>query len=224
MSIRDTRFSASDLERLSAFSIRLRAFMAYIERHPEKTSTADAQARFAALCDEARLDMRVAVELPPGVAEPRNVREALRYMQRPRFCVTRQWVRTQEYVDRRPAEPRLLETFNRVVSAAHKLGVPLFPASLERRDVIHIGHATERFLPWACWDLIADWVDEAGLATGFRLLASGVQPGCFRLDPKAPELPDVSTSRRPAKLAADEAAAEREALWAYWNAREPGNA
>lgn len=222
MSIRDGRFTAPDLERLMAFSVRVRAFMAYVDQHPEKWATAEAQACFASLCDDARLDLRVSIQLPPGVAEPRTVRDALRFMQRDRYCGSRHWVRTQEYVDRRIAEPRLLETFDRVVDQACKVGVPLFPQSLEKRDTVHIGHCTERFLPWACWDLIADWVHEAGLATGFRLVASGVFPGAFQLDPNAPELPDVSTSRKPAKLPSDEAAEEREALWQLFMGKGAG--
>lgn len=217
MSTREARFTAPDLERLMAFSLRLRAFMAMLERNPGKAATSDAQERFLMLCDEARLDLRVTVQLPPGISEPRNDREAIAYMRRERYCASTHWQRTQEHIQRNGAEPRLLLTVDRLVSEARKLGVPLYPQALERAEEVHIGHATERFLPWACWDVISDLMWEAGHASGFHLLPAEVVPGQFRLDPEAPDLPEKPASRRPMRLSPEQASAEREALWAYYS-------
>lgn len=217
MTTQEARFSAPDLERLLAFSLRLRAFMAMLARNPDRTATHEAQDRFWQLCNEARLDLRVCSDLPAGVVAPRTDREALTYMRRPRYCRTTHWERTQAYVDRRAMEPRLLVAVDRLVSDARKLGVPLYPAAVDDAKQVHIGHATERFLPWACWDLIADWAYEAGLATTFRLVPSDTVPGHFRLADDAPDFPEREQSERPKRLDQDEVREEREALLRYYS-------
>jgi hypothetical protein len=188
----EARFSAPDLDRLLVFSARLRAFMAMLARNPERSGTFEAVDRFQKLCDDIRVDLRVCTDMPPGVMEPRNERQALHYMQRRNYCRSGHWDRVQASVDRRVGDPRLLEVIERVVGQARGLGVPLFPAALDVPDQVHIGHAVERFLPWACWDLLRDWVAEAGRVTGYRMLAADAVPGLFALDPDAAEAPALA--------------------------------
>lgn len=212
----EARFSAPDLDRLMAFSSRLRAFMAMLARNPERSATLAALERFQKLCDDIRVDLRVCTDLPPGVAEPRNERHALEYMRRGRYCRAGHLDRVQASVDRRVADPRLLEVIDRVVRQARAVGVPLFPAALDVPLEVHLGHAVERFLPWPCWDLIRDWVGEAGRATGYRMEASDTVPGHYRLALDAAEYiaPDICSRRQ---LDADAASVERLELLRWYS-------
>lgn len=216
----ENRFSAPDLERLLAFSGRLRSFMAMLHRNPHRVGTAEAQHAFRALCDDVRLDLRVRTDFPPGVVEPRNESAALAYMRAPRFLLTTHRQRVREYVNRGAVEPRTLLTVDRVVADARKVGVPLYLQALDAPDTVHLGHATERLLPWACWDLIADWVYQAGIATNYRFEAAGTVPGQFRLSPDTPELSDKERGTRPKKLDPEESEVERGALWRYFSGGE----
>lgn len=211
----ENRFTAPDLGRLMACSARLRGFMAMLARNPARYVQPGSLQAFQQLCDEVRLDLRVAIELPPGVSEPRNDAQALRFMERERYCRTGHWDRVQSVIDRSWPDPRLLETVGRAVRDARRLRVPLFPAAVDLPGEVHIGHAVERFLPWACWDLVADWVIQAGIATGYRLVPAEFVPGHFRLVDDAPPYRQ-DAGMRPERLSPEAARAEREELWAFY--------
>lgn len=204
------RFTAPDLRRLLAHSVRLRAFMRMLARNPARVADPAAHVRFLRLCNGIRLDLRVSVDLPPGCMLPVNDRAALRYMQRPQFCDTAHMRRVQAFADRRRADPRLLVAVDRLVWDALAVDVPLFPAALDYGDEVHIGHAVERHLPWSCWDLVERMAVEAGHATGFPLIAARTVPGHFKLSGDAPEMRGDEIFLRAKRLSEDEARAERD--------------
>lgn len=223
-------FKAPDLDRLLAFSLRLRAFVGMTSADgrgpsPRIHATVSAQDKFRTLCDETRLVLRVPIDEPPLTAEPSNDREAVRYMRQPNFCQTWQYRDLVEsYAERPGVDPRLLLTVRRTVVDARKLGIPLFAQAFGPPDEVHLGHCVFRFLPFLCWDFVAGLIEEAGKATGYCLEPADTVPGQFRLSPDAPELPERLESTAPRKLTREEARAEREVLLHHYSGGVLGSA
>lgn len=213
----DGRFAPPDMARLLAFSPALRAFVAMLKRpeNAKRAATLEAQAAFQEQCDRVRLDLRVALDLPPGVREPGSERDALRYMQCPRFTGSLTHLRLQSEGDRNEADPRALLVVKRLIADAERVGVPLWACAVDR-EAVHVGHGVHRLLPWRCWALLESWAREAAMAVGMRVVVSSLVPGQFWLADDCPALPERDKGLRPKRLAPTEAAAEREALLAYY--------
>lgn len=210
----DDRFRPADLPRLLAVSPALRAFVAMLRRNPGRCASAGAQEAFLVHCDRVRLDLRIAIDLHPGVGAPRTEKEALLYMQCPRFVRSLTHLRLQSEGDRNEADPRALLVVKRLVRDAEAVGVPLWAPAVDR-EAVHIGHGVHRLLPWRCWDLLENWADEAAIAVGMRIVPSDVIPGQFWLADDCAQLPEAATLK-PKRLTRNEADAEREALLAYY--------
>lgn len=82
--------------------------------------------------DSVRAELRVAIELPPGVRHPVTEAEALDFMRAPRLVATRDYQELLTAVDRRFTDPRVLATVDYMLErASQKLGIPLYVCGLQ---------------------------------------------------------------------------------------------
>lgn len=228
----------ADIERLRAHSLRVREFLSMVERNPHRAADPRFGEALGSLLTEVRLDLRVAVDLPQGVREPRNEGEALAFMRAPNFVGSTHHAVLRRHVSRHGTDARLQVTVDRLIDDAGKLGVPLWPSLLNvpaaQQDAWHgegesdlrggespfnlgrcvqLGHGVYRHLPWACWDAVDLIVARAGAATGYRLERLGQVPGEYQLRSDAPKLAEADALRLGRLQAAESRREERERLW-----------
>lgn len=235
-------FGPADLELLMRASLRLRSHVAVLLANRHRPRSLEGEKAFLRLCNDVRLDLRVAVDYLPGVREPKDEGEALRFMQAPAFVRSSHHAELLRCVDRKGTDPRVLLTAERAVTDAAKLDVPLWPSLLhvdlgERASVwvpgsgdkpseqwmhgtglaLQLGHGSLRHLPWACWAAVDGIVERASAATGYPLVPVETIPGEYELaeDCRALEVTDVCFIGR--RLDRKEAKAEAEALFEFYS-------
>lgn len=224
-----------DIDILAAYSLTLRAQLVMLRRNRWRGHIRPAhRTRLASLCDSLRLQLRVKVDWHPAVRPPRYEKDALDFMRAPHYLRTRDFAQLQMHADRGEADPRVIETVERLIRDARKLEIPLWPTAwdnpkaqrqqqyvmgfadeppgpsvFDTGTAVEIGHCSERFLPWLCWDVIDGLAGEAGNATGYRLRRIDLAPGRYALAVDAPEWrapPGLQPKRLTVKQAAEERA------------------
>lgn len=217
----DFGYFGDDLDILVAESNRLRAYLTVLRREaPRGSIPPGMRQNVRKMMNDQRLMMRVAIEMPKGVAWPRGEKRCVDYMKYPEYCLTKDYRALNDTNSRASGlDPRVLYTTMRVIADAQKVGVPLWISEVDPQkvpDCVQLGHAKVRELPWDCWTVVDDWVDAAGKATGYRLNRFGSYPGEYRLVADAPEwAPDVS-ALKPVRLIGEERADEAQRLLTYY--------
>lgn len=223
-----------DIDTLAAYSLRLRTQLTALRKNAWRGHIRPAhRVRIASLCDSLRLQLRVKVDWHPALRPPKNQKEALDFMRAPHYLRTDDYAQLQTHADRGEADPRVIETVERLIRDAAKLEVPLWPTAwqslkadrqqqyvmgfadlpagpsvFDNGTAVEVGHCSERFLPWLCWEVVDDLAYEAGNATGYRLRRFDLVPGRYALAVDAPEWRPPPTLR-PKRLSAAQAAEER---------------
>lgn len=210
-----------DLDILVGESKRLRAYLAVLRKEaPRGGIPPGMRQNIRKMMNDQRIKMRVAIETHNGVTMPRGEKRCVDYMKYPEYCLTEDY-RALNDVNRLAlgVDPRVLHTARRVIADAQKVGVPLWISEVDPKtvpDCVQLGHAKMRELPWDCWTVLDDWVEAAGLATGFRLGPLSTYPGEYRLLADAAAWSDDVAALKPIRLIGDERRDEAERLWTYY--------
>lgn len=235
------RAATPDLDRLAAFSGSLRGHLGRIRRNPGPWQTVEGLRAVQRLLDEVRISMRVEVD----GESPRTARDALLYMQRPRFVGSAHhaWLMARE--ERAWTDKRVLRTVDRLLQDAAALDVPLWPSQLAASEseqaawyvqghtdvrpgedefhlglCVQIGHAVHRALPWACWSVIDGMVERAGEATGYPLRQFVALPGEYELQPGCREYDPEDDGVKPVRQVPSERRRETDGLLRYFGVGE----